>query len=115
MNSWIPMESIIVDKRRSPRFVTRFDSLVSADQEGAGVLAEIGYAGARIDESSIRPEIGTKVTLYIFVQPVAPFELQGHVVRHTDNGFAITYELFDPAIRQLVDDVSAVVGNSSPQ
>lgn len=101
-----------MDKRRSPRFMTRFDSLVSAtQQEGAGVLGEIAYSGARIDESSIKPPIGSKVTLYIFVQPVAPFELKGHVIRHTENGFAITYELFDGQTRQLVDDVSALVGD----
>lgn len=105
-----------MDKRRSPRFMTRFDTLVSATQEeGAGVLGEISYAGARLDETSMRPEIGSKIKLYIFVQPVAPFELQGHVMRHTDSGFAITYELFDADTRQLVDDVSALVGEPNPQ
>lgn len=99
-----------MDKRRSPRFVTRFDSLVSAtQQEGAGVLGEIAYSGARIDASSIRPPIGSKITLYIFVHPVSPFELTGNVIRHTEDGFAITYELFDPETQQLVDDVSALV------
>ncbi|MDP6981271.1 MAG: hypothetical protein QF570_22145 [Myxococcota bacterium] len=88
-----------MDQRRSPRFVTRFDALVSATaQQGAGVLAEISYAGARLTGASIQP-------------PVSPFEVEGHVVRHIDeNGFAITCELFDPEIRALVDDVAALVG-----
>lgn len=99
-----------MDKRRSPRFRTQFDSLISAtSEEGAGTLAEISYAGARLEDTSMRPPLGTKVTLYIFVQPVLPFEVQGQVTRHTDSGFAMTYELFDPEIRSLVDDVAAIV------
>ncbi len=101
-----------MDQRRSPRFVTRFDALVSATaEEGAGVLAEVSYAGARLTGASVQPPVGSRVKLYIFVQPVSPFELEGHVVRHVDeDGFAITYELFDPEIRALVDDVAALVG-----
>lgn len=99
-----------MDRRRSPRFRTRFDSLISAtNAEGAGLLDEISYAGARLEGTSIQPPIGSKVTLYIFVQPVAPFELQGQVARHTETGFAVLYELFDPEIRRLVDDVAAIV------
>ena len=73
------------------------------------MLAEISYAGARLDGTSMRPPIGTKVTLYVFVQPVAPFELRGQVTRTTDSGFAMTYELFDAETRRLVDDVAAIV------
>jgi len=105
-----------VDQRRSPRFITRFDSLVSAEQEeGAGVLGGISYAGARLEATSMRPPLGSKVTLYIFVQPVSPFELTGNVIRHTETGFAVTYELFDSETRQLVDDVAALVSAPAPQ
>ena len=99
-----------MDNRRSPRFRTRFDALISAsNEEGAGVLTELSYAGARLEGTSMRPPVGTKVTLYVFVQPVAPFELQGQVSRHTDTGFALNYALFDDEIRRLVDDVAAIV------
>lgn len=105
-----------MDRRRSLRFRTRFDTLISADaDEGAGVLAEISYAGARLDDVSTQPPVGTKVTLYVFIQPVAPFELHGHVARHTDSGFAVMYEIFDAEIRQLVDNVSAIVTGQSDQ
>jgi len=105
-----------MDRRRSLRFRTRFDTLISADaEEGAGVLAEISYAGARLDDASTQPPVGTKVVLYVFIQPVAPFELPGHVARITESGFAVMYELFDPEIRQLVDDVSAIVAGQSEQ
>ena len=99
-----------MERRRSPRFRTRFDALYGAGrQEGAGVLADISYAGARIDDCSHPPAVGTKVAIYVFVQPVAPFRLEGWVARHTETGFAVTYELFDDEIRRLVDDVSALV------
>ena len=98
-----------MERRRSPRFRTRFDALISADREGAGTLAEISYAGARLDEASVQPPLGTRVRLYVFIQPIAPFELEGTVSRHTEGGFAMTYELFDPEVRRLVDDVTALV------
>jgi hypothetical protein len=101
-----------MDRRRSLRFTARFDTLISADsEEGSGVLAEISYAGARLDDASTQPPVGTKVSLYVFIQPVAPFELHGHVARITESGFAVMYELFDPEIRQLVDDVAAIVSS----
>ncbi len=103
-----------MDPRRSPRFRTRFDALISADSaQGAGVLTEIAYSGARLEEVSVIPPLGTRVTLYIFVEPVAPFTLEGHVVRTTGDGFAITYELFDANIRSMVDDVSSMVADPS--
>jgi hypothetical protein len=99
-----------MDPRRSPRFRTRFDALIASDTaQGAGELVEISYAGARLDDASTRPPVGARVTLYVFVAPVAPFELTGRVERHTETGFAMSYDLFDPEIRRLVDDVAALV------
>jgi hypothetical protein len=102
------------DRRRSPRHRSRFDALVAAgEREGAGTLAEISYAGARLDDSSIQPPVGTRVRLYVFVQPVAPFEIAGVVSRHTESGFALAFEPYDAGIRRLVDDVSALVAISA--
>jgi hypothetical protein len=98
------------DKRSSVRVRARFDALYSSGQkEGAGVLADISYSGARIEDSSIRPELGTTVRIYVFVQPVSPFELVGSVVRHSDTGFAIEYKDLDSEVRRLVDDAAAIV------
>jgi PilZ domain len=98
------------ERRRSPRVRSRFDALIAAGaQEGAGTLAEISYSGARLDDSSLQPPVGTPVRLYVFIQPVSPFEIEGVVTRHTETGFAVTYELFDVEIRRLVDDVTALV------
>lgn len=101
-----------MDKRRDPRFRTRFDALYSSGAaEGAGVLVDLSYSGARLENVSLWPALETKVRLYVFIQPVAPFELVGHVVRITESGFAIEYQVADPELRHLVDDVSALVSD----
>ena len=99
-----------MERRRTPRFRTRFDALVSGGaQEGAGTLAEISCCGARLEGASFQPALGSKLRLYVFLHPVAPFELDGFVVRHTENGFAVDYDLFDEEVRRLVDDVAALL------
>jgi len=103
-----------MDRRKTPRFKARFDALYSSGaREGAGVLAEISYAGVRLEETSIKPDLGTRVTLYIFVRPVQPFELAGEVVRHTERGFALAIDPPSLDVRRLVDDVAAVVAVSA--
>lgn len=98
------------EQRRSPRVRTRFDSLLSSGRrEGVGLLADISYEGALLEESTLQPPLGTSVRVYVFVQPVAPFELVGEVVRHTDRGFAIQFEKLSPELRSLVDDAAALV------
>jgi PilZ domain len=98
------------NRRREGRIPTRFEALYSAGRmEGAGVLLDISYSGALFGETSLRPELGKTIRAYVFVQPVNPIELVGEVVRLTDNGFAVTYELTDPELRRLVDDAAAVV------
>jgi len=99
-----------VNRRRNPRFRTRFDALCSAgEREGAGTLADISRSGARLEGASYCPEPGTKVRLYVFVQPVSPFELSGEVVRSDDSTFAIRFTELSPGIGRLVDDVAALV------
>ena len=98
------------NRRGEGRVHTRFETLYSAGRtEGAGILTDISYSGALIVEASLRPEVGDKLRLYVFVQPVSPFELIGNVVRVTEGGFAIEYELSDPEVRRLVDAAAAIV------
>ncbi len=99
-----------MNRRRNPRFRTRFDALCSSgEREGAGMLVDISRSGARLEGASYAPEPGSKVRLYVFVQPVAPFELSGEVVRSRTGSFAIRFIELDPAIGHLVDDVAALV------
>ena len=96
------------NRRRHPRFRTQFDALFSTGKaEGSGILTEISRCGARLEETSLQPNVGSKVRLYLFVM-ATPFELVGEVVRLTDSGFAI--EIVDADdIQGLIDDVTAVV------
>lgn len=99
-----------VDRRNHPRFRSRFDVLCSAgDVEGSGILVNISRSGACLGSASVVPELGTKVRLYIFIQPVCPFELAGEVVRIDEGEFAIRYSNLDAEIGRLVDDVAAMV------
>jgi len=99
------------NRRRDGRVQTRFESLYSAGRsEGTGVLQDISYSGAMIVGASLKPEIGKQLRIYVFVQPVAPFELVGTVVRHSDDGFAIEYDNVNDAVRRFVDDAAAIVG-----
>jgi hypothetical protein len=52
--------------RRSPRIRTRFETHFSSQrQEGEGVLADISYTGARVEDTGFRPSIGALAILYI--------------------------------------------------
>lgn len=98
------------EKRRSVRIKTRFEALVASDHtHGAGVLADISYTGAHVAQTTFQPKVGTEVRLFVFLQPVNPFELVGTVVRHTADGFAVEYKDLDPDLRHLVDDTAALV------
>jgi hypothetical protein len=106
---------------RSHRISIHLEAFYSYGRmEDDGVLANISYSGALIENTTIQPEIGTPVTLYVYLKPpsafeaTTPFKLSGHVVRHCAAGFAIAYEDdHDPDIRQMVDDAAAVVAGSS--
>jgi len=98
------------NRRRDGRIPTRFEALYSAGRlEGAGVLLDISYSGALFGETSLKPELGKTIRAYVFVQPINPIELAGEVVRLTEDGFAVQYEIADPELRRLVDDAAAVV------
>jgi len=108
MRGWGAVASM--DKRKDLRFRTRYDALyASGSREGSAVLADLSYTGARLETATLQPGMGTMVRLYVFVQPVQPFELIGHVVRYTDSGFAIAIDRCDAEVRRLVDDVGAIV------
>ena len=105
------------NKRPDNRIPIRLEAFYSAGRvEGVGMLANISYSGALIEDIAMRPEIGTRVVLYVHLHPQSafaaetPLELAGHVVRHSSTGFAIEYEdNLDPDVRRMVDDAAALV------
>ena len=120
----------ITNRRRGYRVSIRLEAYCSEDLvEVIGVLSNISYSGALIEDTSMQPKIGTQIVLYLFLKPpgafkaVSPFKLAGHVVRHSSTGFAIEYDQkFDPDMRRMLDDAIAIMaasreapeGNSGP-
>ncbi len=108
------------DRRRGFRVSIRLEvNGTSGRFEVVGELANISYSGALIEDTSMQPEIGAAVVLYVYLNPpgdfkaVSPFKLTGHVVRHSATGFAIEYEdTFDPDVRRVVDDADAIMASS---
>ncbi len=98
------------NRRRAGRVPTQFESLYSAGRsEGTGILTDISFTGAMIEGASLKPEIGKVLRIYVFVQPVSPFEIVGTVVRHSEQGFAIEYPSLSDEVRRLVEDAAAIV------
>ena len=105
------------NRQRDNRVLIRLEAHYSFRRVvGLGVLANISYSGALIEDTTMRPEIGTFVALYVHLEPPSafeaanPFKLTGHAVRHSSTGFAIEYKnKFDPDARRMVDDAAAIV------
>ena len=104
------------DKRRGFRVSIRLEVIgTSGRLEVDGVLANISYTGALIEETSMQPEILTSCVLHVHLKPrdafrvVSPFELTGRIIRHSSTGFAIEFtDRFDPDVRRMVDDAAAI-------
>ncbi len=102
---------------RDDRISIRLEAFYSFGRvEDNGMLADISYSGALIEGTTMQPEIGTRVVLNVYLKPpsafeaATPFQLTGHVVRHSSTGFAIEYEdNLDPDLRGMVDDAAAIV------
>jgi hypothetical protein len=103
--------------KRADRFPVPLKVYYSYERvEGAASLTNISYTGALLENTPMRPEIGTCVQLYVHlkppctIEPVAPSKLIGVVVRHSSNGFAVKFEnSHDPDLRRMVDDAAAIL------
>ena len=104
-------------RRRGFRISIRLEVIgTSGRLEVDGVLSNISYSGALIEETSMQPEIRTHCVLHVYLKPtdafrvVSPFELAGHIVRHSSTGFAIEFtDRFDPDVCRMVDDAAATL------
>ena len=93
------------ERRAHDRTPTSFDALyTTADHSGAGRLVNLSQAGCLLEAASVLPEVGAVVQVYVFVQPVAPFELSGCVVRHAGTeSFGLEFKDLEPDARHLID------------
>jgi len=98
--------------RRSHRIRTRFETHFSSKrQEGEGVLADISYNGALVENTGIQPHIDAHAILYISLpDDPKPFQVEGRITRHSLDGFAIEYSEPDATVREGVDRVARIVG-----
>jgi len=107
------------NKSRDDRISIRLEAFYSFGRmEDDGMLADISYSGALIEDTAMQPEIGTRVDLYVHLEPpsafkaAAPFKLTGYVVRHGSTGFAIEYQNnLDADVRRMVDDAAAIMAD----
>ncbi len=105
------------DRRRNNRFAIRLEAFYSSGRVVEdGVLANISYSGALIEDITMQSEIGMSVVLYSDLKPssafeaATPFKLAGRVIRHTSTGFAIEYkDNLDADVRRMVDDAASIV------
>ena len=102
---------------RAERIPIRLDTYYAYGWvEGAGVVANISYSGALIEGTPAQPDIGTPIVLHVCLHPPnafhvpSPFELVGHVARHSPSGFAVKYDTgSNGKLRHMVDDAAAIV------
>ena len=94
--------------RTQPRFATPFEVFYDSDDgdHGRALLADLSSSGVLLVDASIKPKIGRRVQLYLYLQPPVRFEFEGRVVRHTETGFALEVS---SEIGRLVDDSAALV------
>jgi len=103
--------------RRADRFPIPLKVYYSFERaEGIASLTNISYTGALLEDTALRPEIGTQIYLYVPLKPArasktaAPSEVVGVVIRHSSDGFAIVFENSrDPEVRRVVDAAAALV------
>jgi hypothetical protein len=103
--------------RRADRFPIPLKVYYSFDRvEGIASLVNISYTGALLENTAMRPEIGTRIQLYLHLKPPCaseaskPSELAGIVIRHSSDGFGVVFEdNQDPDVRRVVDDAAALV------
>ncbi len=81
------------------------------DKQGVAMLADISYTGARLHRTDLTPRLGAFIRIQIFLPSRSGvyFEVEGQVVRHSKNGFAIEYDWPGPEICRLVDDAASLV------
>ena len=100
-----------MDRRNSPRVSARVDALIYWEgRESAGVLGDLSYSGAVVEDCALRPPTGAKVRVYLYLPGEPTLELEAEVSRHTESGLALRYELHAVGNRRQLDAVMERVG-----
>ncbi len=96
--------------RRAPRIKTRLEAYFSsARQEGPAVLADFSSVGALLEQTPSRPRVGASAHMTVFLPNSSQrmlLQIEGHVIRHTEAGFAIEFER-NPHVYSLLGEDAA--------
>ncbi len=99
-----------MERRTEPRQRALFDLSFSSEcLEGEGVLADLSLSGAAIESATVRPRLGSRVRIEIFVEPNRPLQFLGIVRRHTKTGFATEHQELGPEQDEFIAEVTALV------
>ncbi len=86
----------VPDRRRAPRIKAALEVYVdSGREEGPAVLADVSSVGALLEQTPSRPRVGASAHMTVFLPNSSQrmlLQIVGHVIRHTEAGFAIEYE-----------------------
>ncbi len=97
--------------RRAPHIKAELEVYFdSAREEGPAVLADVSSVGALLEETLSQPRVGTSVSMTVFrPNRTAQLQVVGHVIRHTEAGFAIEFERLNPRVYHLLIEGAASV------
>ena len=97
--------------RRAPRIKTRLEAYFSsARQEGPAVLADVSSVGALLEQTPSRPRVGASAHMTVFLPNSSQrmlLQVGGQVIRHTEAGFAIEFEMPNPHVYGLLGEDAA--------
>ncbi len=99
----------VLDGRGVPRIKAGLEVYFdSAREEGPAVLADISSVGALLEETLSRPRVGASVSMTVFrPNRSAQVQVVGHVIRHTEAGFAVEFEEPNPDLYDLLVEDAA--------
>jgi len=98
------------DRRDEARSPGRVEVRISTEQsESKGLLVDLSYSGARVEECTWLPPVGSEARLCFEVPGVGKIELSGTVHRYGHGGFALCCDADDLPDRERVDRVTALL------
>lgn len=102
------------DRKTAARFLFRVPVDLEVGREtGQGRIHDMSQTGARVEESTLRPDVGAKLRLrFRFYEHSPPIAVQGKVVRTTETGgFAVTFVSLDARTRAALSTLLPRVGS----
>jgi Tfp pilus assembly protein PilZ len=99
-------------RRTSPRLELSIPvGLVLESGYDTGILCEIGLSGARLEETSIQPPMGSEVFVsFAVLGDRRPIEIQARVARFVpEGGYAVEFEAVDPKLKVAFEHVHAFI------